>query len=117
MLSADVQQIAVGGTLVGFEPVAEISGAVADELARRGLTFAEEQEQDEPGPTRWALVELRDGMRLLLVHHYAHAEGILEIRAPRSSVTPAMVMARFLHAVDLMPEVYNISDRWSASAT
>jgi hypothetical protein len=116
MLRDGVRQVDFDGNASGFEPVAELSAAVADDLGRRGLVFREETEYDEPGPTRWAVVELDDGTRLLLIHHYAHPVGMLEVRAHASSEAPAMLLARLLHALDLMPEVYNVSVGWSGKA-
>jgi hypothetical protein len=116
MLSEGVRQVAFDENPSGFEPVAELSAAVADELAQRGLAFSEESEYDEPGPTRWAMVELDDGTRFLLVHHYAHSLAMLEVRARASSAAPAMLLTRLLHSLHLMPAVYNVSVGWSGRA-
>lgn len=116
MLSDGVRQVDLDDAALTFEPIAELSAAVANELVRRGLIFTEEREHDEPGPTRWAVVELDDRTQFLLVHHYAHSVGMLEVRAHASTVPPPMLLARLLHALDLMPEVYNVSVDWSGRA-
>jgi hypothetical protein len=114
MLRFGMRQIPFDETAPGFEPIAAVSRDVAAELIRRGVDFTDEIEYDEPGPARFAVIELDDGTQLLLVHHVGHSDAFLELRGHASDVPPGMVMARFLHSLDLMPEVYSVSDKWSA---
>jgi len=115
MLTLRMRQIALDEAGSGYEDVAELSSAVVSELARRGIAFTNDVVSDEAGPTRWAAVELDDGTQLQLVHHYAHQDAFLELRARASEVPPAMIMARFLYSLDLMPEVYAVADTWSVA--
>jgi hypothetical protein len=114
MLRLDMRQITWDETASGFEPVAELSRDVVGELERRGIIFSDQVASDEAGPTRWAAIEMDGGTQLLLVHHCAHQAGFLELRARASDVPHGMVMARFLHALDLMPEVFGVAEKWSA---
>ena len=112
MLSNGVRQVPYPETTTSFEPVAEVSGSVADELVQQGVVFTEEREYDEPGPARWALVELEDGTEFLLVHHTAHPRRVLEVRARAVDAAPATLLTDLFRALDVMPEVYHVSDGW-----
>jgi hypothetical protein len=112
MLSNGVRQVPYPEARTSCEPVAEVSGSVADELVQQGVLFTEEREYDEPGPARWALVELEDGTEFLLVHHTAHPRRMLEMRAPAVDVAPATLLTGLFRALDLMPDDYHVSDGW-----
>src|ERR1700722_20326604 len=77
------------------EVVAQLAPSVRTVLEAAGVRFAEETVYDGSGPTRWALVEFEGGQRYGLVHHYAHPEGFLDLRAPVSDSPPAALTDEF----------------------
>jgi hypothetical protein len=87
-----------------FEPAADLAPPARSAAERAGITFAEEREFDNPGPTQWAAVELEDGSQYLLVHHYAHPDSFVELRARPGSWTPREAAERFAGALGLEPE-------------
>lgn len=109
-----LRQLARNETRGFFEPVAELRPAVRETLELAGVTFIEETEFDEPGPTQWAAVALDDGQQYLLVHHYAHPEPFIELRVPPGESTPAEVTDDLVAALSL-PEavVGSIAKDWS----
>jgi hypothetical protein len=96
-----------------FEPAATLSASARTALEHEGVTFAEETEFDEPGPTQWAAVELDNGRQYLLVHHYEHADSFVELRAPVGDRSPAEVASHFVRALKLRrDEVTWVAESW-----
>ena len=84
-----------------FEPVAQLSGAARGALEGAGVVFMEETEFGEAGPTQWAMVALPGERQYLLVHHYAHPTGFIELRASTSEPSAEEVVAAFAKALGL----------------
>jgi hypothetical protein len=52
MLSDKIRQVPSEDPVSSFEPVAELSDSMVDDLVRQGLILTEEGENDEAGPSR-----------------------------------------------------------------
>ena len=93
-------------------PIAECDASLVAAAERSGVRFTEETEYDEPGPTRWAAVELDDGTRGVLVYHYAHEPPFCELRFERAERPPPMIVLSLLHELGLAPAVHFVASSW-----
>lgn len=64
-----------------FEDIAQVAPSVRPALELLGVVFAENSHGWEAGPTQWAALALEDGTQYLLIHHYAHPESFVDVRA------------------------------------
>jgi hypothetical protein len=108
-----LRQLASEEVRGSFEPAADLASSVRDVLEHAGVAFIEETEFDGPGPTQRAAVALDDGRQYLLVHHYAHPESFVELRAPAGHGSPAEVTDRFIAALTLPAAVVTwVAETW-----
>jgi hypothetical protein len=81
-----------------FEKVAELARDAKRILEERGVRLSEPSHHDEAGPVRHVAVELGDGTQFLIVEHYAHPDGFLELRAQVSRTAASDAIRRFSRA-------------------
>lgn len=97
----------------GFEDIGQGASSVRAALEGLGLVFAEDHDSDEPGPTQWAGLALEDGAQYLLVHHYAHPDAFVDIRAIPERRSPKELIDRFRTSLSLSPEQITwIAEHW-----
>jgi hypothetical protein len=116
-----VHQVPPDAVKSSFEPVAELSRHARDALDEVGVVFAEETQFDEAGPTQWAVVAIDDERQYLVVHHYAHPEGFVELRASVEETSVERATAAFLDAVglaetDVLSRLIALPEHWQPSS-
>ena len=96
-MSSGIRQVSGSELRGSFEPVLCLSSRVLEALDMTGITFTNETEGDEAGPTEWAAVELDDGSQWLLVHPSSGGPDgdFLYVRAPVQE-TPIQTVAQQL---------------------
>ncbi len=115
VVSSGIRQVTGSDLRGSFETVLCLSSSVLEALDMAGITFTDETEGDEAGPTEWAALELDDGSQWLIVHPSSgEPEGnFLYVRAPVQQTTIARVAQRFLEWLQPTScEVLAISTAW-----
>ena len=107
-----MRQLAAHDMGRGFEDIAQVAPSVRPALELFGVVFAENR-YDEAGPTRWARLALEDGTQYLLIHHYAHPESFVDVRAIAEDRPPKELVDLLVTSLGLRrDEVRWIADRW-----
>jgi hypothetical protein len=84
-----------------FETVAQLARTAKPIIEGHGVQLVERAEHNEAGPIRDAAVALDDGSQFLVVEHYAHPDGFLDLRAPVSGRTAREATDLFASAAGL----------------
>ena len=84
-----------------MDDVGLLGSDVREIVERLGIAFAENVHGDEAGPTQYAALALDDGSQFLLIHHYAHPDGFVDLRGQLGLATPQELCRRFADAVGI----------------
>lgn len=100
-----MRQIA-GDQLEGFfERAVAVHGILRTRLQERGVRCVDETEDDVPGPTDSAAIELDDGTQDLLIHPTTEgADELLYVRARVQRASTHEGAQPFLRWLDVAPE-------------
>jgi hypothetical protein len=109
-----VQQIQDHELVGQFDDIGVVGPEVRATVEKLGVTFAENVQGDEAGPTQYAAIALDDRTQFLLVQHYAHPQQFIDVRGRVDLAKPRDLCRRFAEAAGIDESDFSwISEDWT----